>query len=1203
MCFNSSTGLYSCQLDEQWFNLHKDILRDALDITPSNDNNPFVAQPSSDTVIKYVRKDGREIFGMLIPDALLTDAIKSAPYYNNYLEHVTEYQRYLNEEHEKADYKSLEPASSQPPKPTPTLTESSKKDQAKKRKLVMESTDAPSPTKQSKAGKVTKKHMPKSSLQLVDEVIDEGVLEKEPSHNNEEANLQRALELRKGKEKVAKEQAAHDLLTLQTPKSKNPANQFIFQRRTPMPTEPFEHADSPSLDAELALTDSETKSKEEVHMIKAGDQDEGHVGPNPGEQDEGQAGSNPGDTAESQPQPSDVVHAGPNLEHMDLETNDALIQQKPEQMDEEFTTTAYPNVQEILKLLTKDQEEESRKTNTEAEVQSMVLILIHQDTSLVTPMTTPVIDLTNTTNLILVHRICELELHIIDLIQNNLDLEERLDKHGSRLYKLENLNIPHQVSKAVDEIAVDWEEARNKKRKRRELPRTPPGCPPTQPPPLPLLAGASGALGNQALSSSKIVASASQSMAWTTPDTQYESADIPGAQELSPTDYLMQDDFILEDQVLLSDDEDSKNDHQPKADLRKDWWKPLPEEERPVTPEPTWTIPSSNKHDSSSRRKDVRTHMQILSVVRIKAYSRYMYDYLSEVVLRRADFQEHMIAKKDFKNMYLNEFEDLNLLILQGHLDHLPGWDATGYEFKHDYTIIESPRVVVFPVNNNERKIMRFNKIYKFSDGTLARILEALDYRVKEFKWIFNSLVHSLRALSTLRRSGLRMAKADAKPCQGDSSEFYLITGRILNGRRVTTTINGLVKETNVPHSWLRLDDVTSKVVLYKNMGFNKSEEYKKTLINSGVGTGSVQVLEEVEFEDLIYYHLTRDREQHSAWELFSYREDSNEAAFAVAAVVKIYAHESLTFNGTIAYEVISKWKTGLKEERDAPSDVYVLNNGCKKSSEDKNDYYWEYAPGNVLGMEIVRDQSGNTLRVSQSRFYNGKLVQTLLKGHFILSLEGSLSGDCDVEKNDVGMLDKFNHGLQTNVHVFVDFDYTMERSITIMAGYMTITEAAKEAIGLKGLTIESGFELKIVAGIATGSLSKAIPGPRFQHRLNLLSIGGLKPEIAYGIRMFKPTNLKDATSLARMRDEQLNRLSPIKQASSVGATKNTTMKRLTWDEMEKKRAQSVCFNCDEKFNVGHKCKGPQLLVMQSTFKVYDLDEGDCETFVYQREL
>ncbi|GKC09248.1 hypothetical protein Tco_1000858 [Tanacetum coccineum] len=169
-----------------------------------------------------------------------------------------------------------------------------------------------------------------------------------------------------------------------------------------------------------------------------------------------------------------------------------------------------------------------------------------------------------------------------------------------------------------------------------------------------------------------------------------------------------------------------------------------------------------DRHDSPSRRKDVRTHMRILNVVRIKAYSRYGYDYLSEIVLRRANFQEHTIAKKDFKNLYPSDFEDLNLLLLQGHLDHLPGsdkrvlstavklwtrnlvirqrvkdfqlgiesyqtqlnlkklgWDATGYEFKHAYTIIESPRAVVFPINNNEQKIMRFNEIYKFSDGTL----------------------------------------------------------------------------------------------------------------------------------------------------------------------------------------------------------------------------------------------------------------------------------------------------------------------------------------------------------------------------------------------------------------------------------------------------------------------------------------------------
>ncbi|GKE46529.1 hypothetical protein Tco_1477787, partial [Tanacetum coccineum] len=169
--------------------------------------------------------------------------------------------------------------------------------------------------------------------------------------------------------------------------------------------------------------------------------------------------------------------------------------------------------------------------------------------------------------------------------------------------------------------------------------------------------------------------------------------------------------------------------------------------------------------------------MQILSVVRIKAYLRYEYDNLSEIVLRRADLQEHTIAKKDFKNLYPSDFEDLNLLLLQGHLDHLPGsdkrmlstavkiwtrnlvirqqvedfqlsiksyqtqvnltkpgWDAKGYEFNHDYITIESPRAVVFPIDDNKQKIMQFNEIYKLSDGTLTRILEALDYRVNEFK-------------------------------------------------------------------------------------------------------------------------------------------------------------------------------------------------------------------------------------------------------------------------------------------------------------------------------------------------------------------------------------------------------------------------------------------------------------------------------------
>ncbi|GJV97677.1 hypothetical protein Tco_1549254 [Tanacetum coccineum] len=102
------------------------------------------------------------------------------------------------------------------------------------------------------------------------------------------------------------------------------------------------------------------------------------------------------------------------------------------------------------------------------------------------------------------------------------------------------------------------------------------------------------------------------------------------------------------------------------------------------------------------------------------AYSRYGYDYLKEITLRRADYQEYTIGEKDFKNLYPSDFEDLNLLLLQGYLNHLSGSDK---------------RMLFTAVNfNNERKIMRFNEIYKFSDGTLTNILEALHYRVKEYK-------------------------------------------------------------------------------------------------------------------------------------------------------------------------------------------------------------------------------------------------------------------------------------------------------------------------------------------------------------------------------------------------------------------------------------------------------------------------------------
>nr|GEY76730.1 hypothetical protein [Tanacetum cinerariifolium] len=244
-----------------------------------------------------------------------------------------------------------------------------------------------------------------------------------------------------------------------------------------------------------------------------------------------------------------------------------------------------------------------------------------------------------------------------------------------------------------------------------------------------------------------------------------------------------------------------------------------------------------------------------------------------------------------------------------------------------------------------------------------------------------------------------------------------------------------------------KLDDVTSKVVLYRNIGFNESGEYKKTFIGFGVGTGSMQVLHEFEFEvEPLRDHTFEVEPQENVNQgdgLQEYREDSNADAFEVAAVEKIYAHESLTFNNIVVCEVISKWKARLKDDMDARSDVYVLSYDAMVFSCECKAVIWATkgllvkAKGNILNLEIIRDQSGNTLRVSQSRIHNEKLIHTLLKGHSTLSLEDSLSMDCDVKKC-VDMLDGFDRALQTNVQVCVDFDYVIGIPITIMSRSIT---------------------------------------------------------------------------------------------------------------------------------------------------------------------
>ncbi|GJW93926.1 hypothetical protein Tco_0173598, partial [Tanacetum coccineum] len=681
--------------------------------------------------------------------------------------------------------------------------------------------------------------------------------------------------------------------------------------------------------------------------IRSRTQDEGQAGSDPSKLDEGQVGPNPDDVAESQPLPTPSVLAGPNLEHSDVEITDASSQPQPEHMDEGFTATAYPNVQENLKLTTNEQvipeepasstgtlsslqqlgkdfsfgdqffndkpsDAENEKTTADTEVESMVSISIQQDTSVIPPMTSPVIGLVPDTILPNVHGLLqppqpqtsannktlplpplnttshcpdpitfkcmgELEELIANLVEENQALEERLDKQGSRINKLETMDLPkmireqtvefidsqeidRKINESVKEVVissvkhamraplrarfkvslvchegkfcstmtpsrdecedfdVDKAQEETKKKSKQDSPKTLPGSPPSPPPPPPPPSGASGASGTTrasdsaqappppplsssthqggqststaAPSSSKTAASAEYS-AWTTTDTR-----IKPSITTIPDDLYMDDETTADEQAYSSGEEVYYHSNlifcfnkdleylrygrkigRPALSISKMKAAFYPDVGlEQLVPDQFW-IEEECKYDiaamygishwwfqrqrfyidrfsSEGDRRAVRTHMRILSVVRIEVFSMYGYDYMKKIILRRADLKEYVIAERDFKYMYPSDFEDLYLLNLQGHLNHLslddkkvlttavnlwtrnlvirqrvedfqlgiesyqtqlnltkPRWDATGFEFKHDYTVIDSPRAVTF-----------------------REIDEALDYRVKEFR-------------------------------------------------------------------------------------------------------------------------------------------------------------------------------------------------------------------------------------------------------------------------------------------------------------------------------------------------------------------------------------------------------------------------------------------------------------------------------------
>ncbi|GJW55429.1 hypothetical protein Tco_0099514 [Tanacetum coccineum] len=167
---------------------------------------------------------------------------------------------------------------------------------------------------------------------------------------------------------------------------------------------------------------------------------------------------------------------------------------------------------------------------------------------------------------------------------------------------------------------------------------------------------------------------------------------------------------------------------------------------------------------------DVYSTKRILAVTHVSVMRKHGYRYLEENVVRRADNALYRFKEGDFPQLWINDIEDMLILMVQNWLTNLSGDDVAdlaialrmftrslvtqmgvkdlqlgveSYQKKinvtkpdttrpnlrkrHPYTPYKDPQGFIYVDEYKRNRLMRFDELYKFSDGTLTRLLSSLE--------------------------------------------------------------------------------------------------------------------------------------------------------------------------------------------------------------------------------------------------------------------------------------------------------------------------------------------------------------------------------------------------------------------------------------------------------------------------------------------
>nr|GEU36720.1 hypothetical protein [Tanacetum cinerariifolium] len=134
-----------------------------------------------------------------------------------------------------------------------------------------------------------------------------------------------------------------------------------------------------------------------------------------------------------------------------------------------------------------------------------------------------------------------------------------------------------------------------------------------------------------------------------------------------------------------------------------------------------------------------------LSVKKLHGYA-----HLEEIVVKRFDQQLYKFKEGDFVDLYLNDIEDMLLLVVQQKLFHLDRSDIVDFIVAlHMFTrsLILKRRIkdlqlgverIIYEDLDKQKRVLLADELYKFSDGTLKSVRDEIHHKLREKEIIRN---------------------------------------------------------------------------------------------------------------------------------------------------------------------------------------------------------------------------------------------------------------------------------------------------------------------------------------------------------------------------------------------------------------------------------------------------------------------------------